>query len=550
MTNPLQFLPEFYQHILIILSIYIITWHKALWGGWLIDDDMGIQPFSERYDPKEDKVIDSYKEGDKEYKFLSYQAHLGFPGAFMRWHRLNIGKKFAEIGKNSKGHEIYGYVQDPVRHHIWSLTWYGTCLILCYTFLNHLFGSSIAFGATLLFAVHPIISQCIAWISGINYVYCLTFLLANYNLLQLNLSYHWTIPLTMLCTALSSLSLLVGVFNCVILYTLGYPWEAFSAMVVGGLIFLKDGIGVVSFRRKAFKEQNMTNSITPNVRKPIVMLKTLWYYVCLCIYPKSLGLYHEFGYHYSRKDEEPDGMYWGGLLCLIAMALAFFMGGFIAKFCIVWFLSYILVFSNFLTANQFVVERYAFIPSLAFCILFAVIVYPIQPLFWFLIGLYMMRSIMHVWTFKDHVSFYQSNIHNFPKSEVAYGNLGVAYQGRGKSGTAFDLWQTATEINPHYDVPFYNMHSLVKNAGQLEQAREYLKRCMNAKVVHFKGTWEREMAELDNAILKKQAMDSLNNEMNRAINEGKPELIAGLKEKMEMLSKPGTIVKQEPPKTP
>lgn len=548
-------------YVPIILSLYLITWFKGIYGGFCIDDDLGLQQFSDKWRPegkdKDNKIIpellvDYYnqevgKDAEnkpviKPWKNLSYNSFLGFPGAFMRWHRLQIGKKYQVIGETKIGHDVYGWVQSPMRHHVWSLIVYGIALVLCYNFLSFRFGQTIAFSATLLFAIHPVASQCIVWISGINYVYCLTFLLANYNIFQLGLSYYWTIPLTILLTSLASLSLLVGCFNFAILYTLGYPWEAFSALIIGLIFMMKDGKGVVSFRRQEFKKQNMTSSITPNIRKPIVMLKTLWYYICIVIFPKRLGLYHTFGYHYSRKDEEPSAMFWFGLLSLIGMGFGFWYGDLITKFCIVWFLSYFLIFSNFMTANQFVVERYIFIPSLAYCIIFGRYLYPYPPLFWLLIGFYTMRSIMHVWTYKDHVSFYTSNIMNFPNSEVAYGNLGCAYQQIGMSGTAFDFWMKATQINPHYDVPWYNMHSLVKGAGQIEQARDYLRNCMNAKIVHFKETWDKEMKDLDNQILKKQAFESLNKDLNDAVNAGKTDLIQGIKKNMDILMQPGTIV--------
>lgn len=551
-------------HLIIIYSLYLATWWKSIFGGFVIDDDMGLQQFSDRWRPEgkekdgtlvpellvdyNNQTVGKDKDGKdivRAYKHLEYNPHLGFPGAFMRWHRLQIGKKYRAIGKNKKTHEVYGWVQSPLRHHVWSLLVYAVSLFLCYNFLSYQFGPLIAFPATLLFAIHPVINQCVAWISGINYVYCLTFLLANYNVLQLGLNYYWTIPITILFTFLSSITLLVGCFNFAVLYILGYHWEAFAALIVGIIMFLRDGKGVVTYRVAEFKKQNMLSTITPNIRKPIVMIKTLWYYICLVVVPEKLGLYHEFGYHYSRKDEEPSAMFWLGLTAVIFMALGLWYGDLLTRFCIVWFMSYFAIFSNFMTANQFVVERYIFIPSLAYCVLFARYLYPYPSLFWLFIGLYAMRSIMHIWTYKDHITFYTSNIQNFPNSEVAYGNLGCSYQGIGMSGTAFDFWMKATQINPHYDVPWYNMHSLVKTSGQLEQARDYLTKCMDAKIVHFQETWDREMTELNNAILKQKCMESMGKELNDAIASGNYELSKDIKEKMDILMKPDTKVEKK-----
>lgn len=564
-------------HLITIYFLFFITWYKSLFGSWLIDDDSGIQQFSEGFRPEMKEVpnkgnvqigaldydriqgnvvpellVDYYnqevgkdKDGKpiiKPFKKTCYNTFLGFPGAFMRWHRLQIGKEYKVIGKNKKGHEVYGFVQSSFRHHVWSLIVKSAVILLCYNFLKYHFGESIAFPATLLFCIHPIVSQCVAWISGINYLYCLTFLLANYNILQLNLNYLWTIPLTILFTGLASLSLLVGCFNFTVLFMLGRYWEAAVALIVGLAVMYRDGRTVVNYRRGEFKKQNMTATLTPNFRKPIVMLKTLWYYICLVIYPKSLGLYHEFCYQYDRKDEEPDGMFWLGLLSLIGMGFAFWYGNQMVRFCIVWFLAYFLIFSNFITANQFVVERYIYIPSLAYAIIFSWIIYPYPVLFWLLIGFYSMRSIMHIWTFKDHISFYTSNVMNFSKSEVALGNLGVSYQSKGKSGTAFDIWMDATRVNPFYDVPWFNMHALVKASGQLEQSREYLKKCMDAKIVHFQDTWQKDMDELNAAILKQQAFNAMNQEMNNAVTTGQTHLIPEIKRKMDILMKPETKV--------
>jgi len=564
-------------HLVTIYFLFFLTWWKSIYGGFCIDDDYGIQQFSDGFRPEmkelpdnktiaigspnydqikgnvvPELLVDYYNQEvgkDKDNKPIikafnkrSYNPFIGFPGAFMRWHRLQIGKKYQVIGKNKKGHEVYGFVQSPFRHHVWSLIVHSIIIFLCYNFLKFHFGESIAFPATLLFSIHPIISQCVAWISGINYLYCFSFLLANYNILHLNLSYYWTIPLTILFTSLASLSLLVGCFNFAILWVLGYHWEAFSALIVGILIMLKDGREVVTYRRREFKKQNMTESITPNVRKPIVMLKTLWYYICLIIHPKSLGLYHEYGYHYGRQDEEPDIKFWLGLISLCGMLTAFWYGNLIIRFSVVWFLAYFLVFSNFITANQFVVERYVYIPSLSYAVIFSWLLYPYPQLFWLLIGFYAMRSIMHVWTFKDHITFYTSNVMNFPKSEVALGNLGVAYQSKGKPGTAFDIWQEATRVNPHYDVPWFNMHALLKSNGQLEQSREFLQKCMNAKIVHFQDTWQKDMDELNGAILKQQALNMINQEMNNAVSSGQVHLLPELKKKMDILMKPETKV--------
>lgn len=504
-------LPQEAYHLSILTFLYLVCWYKSLYGGVLIDDDQGIFAFSDKFRPAgKDNLgneitelkVDYYNQEtgkDKDgkpiirtFKNLQYNTSLGFPGAFMRWHRLHIGKKFSVIAKNKNGHEVYGFIQSPFRHHMWSLIIHYINILLIYSFTSNLFGKEVAFLATALFSIHPVSSQCVAWISGINYIYSLLFALINFNLVQYTSDYWITIPLTVFLSFASGMTLLTGCFNWVILILLGRYWEAFASACVSVVLFLRDGSEAVNFRKKNFKEQNMQRSTFFNFRKPIVVLKTLWYYLCLVTFPIHLGLYHKFGYHYDDTLERFDPMFWKGLLGLTILILATINLPFIFTFSIIWFLIYWLVFSNIITANQFVVERYIFIPSLGFCLILAYLLQSYQSLIWFIIGLYMARSMLHIWTYKSHKDFYWSNWLNFRDSEVALGNLGVCFINEGKTGSAIDTWNDASKVNPFYDVSWYNLYSVFKSHGMLNEAKNFLENCLKAKTVHFKDTWEKE----------------------------------------------------------
>jgi len=524
------------SHPILISLFFLITWFKSTKGTWLIDDDFGIAQFSDKFRPEQKTLKDgktvpisipNYNMLDGEiipelkvdyynletgkdaqgkpvittFKNLCYNSFLGFPGAFMRWHRLHIGKKFTTIAKNKDGHPVYGYEQSSFRHHVWSLFIHLLNVNLVYFFLSNLFGRETAFYATLIFSVHPVSSQCVAWISGINYLYSLLFALLNFVTVQNISDYHWTIPLTVILTFASGMTLLTGCFNWVILLMLGRKWEALAAFLCSIIIFIRDGIGVLNFRKSNFKEQNMEKSTIVNFRKPIVILKTFWYYVKLMIIPSNLGLYHEFGYHYDDLIERINPMVFKGLLAFSALVISAIYAPFIVTFSIVWMISYWLVFCNIITANQFVVERYIFIPSLGYSIILAYLLKG-HPIIWLVIGLYMMRSICHVWSFLSQKDFYLSNWLNFRNSEVALGNLGVCYVNEGKTGTAIDIWQQAAKINEFYDVAWYNLFSIFKSHGMLLEAKGYLEKCLKSKTIHFKTQWEKEYKELCDIIDK------------------------------------------------
>ena len=501
MTIPQWLLSTPTLHLASIISLFLITYFRILGKDyfWCIDDLEGIAKFSQTWNEKEQKINDSYDLNGKQVKFLSFIRELGFPGNVFRFIRLHLGKKFQVIGKNSKGHEIYGFVQSPRRHHIISMTVQLLNLSMAYIFLRHIIPEPIAFGACLLYAVHPLTTQSVAWISGYNYNFSMFFSLA---LLNVALTFH--VPelkylFIAILSALSTITIYTGGLTCFVLLFMGLKLEAICAGIVGLGIILWKGLETKDFRVKAFKEQNMGNTTFFKPVKIIVMFKTIWYYMRLVFLPMKMGLYHIWGYFYDEPVERIDRMFWFGIATVIFFCGLIFSGIFALQFGAVWFLTYLFIFSNFITAQQFVADRYAMVPSFGICIILAYFLYG-TPLFWILIGLYAMRTFLHLPTFKNEVDFYGSNFMNFRKSEVALGNLGVAFMNQGMHGAAVDTWTLATKINPLYDVPWYNLYSVFKGNGRLKEARDFLKKCLDAKVVHFEKRWSDELKEIETRI--------------------------------------------------
>ena len=482
----------------IIISLFLITYVRILGKDfyWVIDDLEGIARFSETWNEKEQKVNDSYDLNGKQVKYLSFIKELGFPGNIFRFLRLHLGKKYQVIGKNAKGHDVFGYVQSPRRHHMISMSVQILNLVMAYTFLCNIVPAPIALGTCLLYSVHPLTTQSVAWISGYNYNFSMFFSLA---LLNVALTYH--IPelkylFIAILSAFSTITIYTGGFTCFVLLFLGLKLEALCAGIVGLAIILWKGFEMKDFRVKAFKEQNMGNTTFFKPRKIIVMFKTLWYYMRIVFLPLRMGLYHTWGYFYEEPIERVDRMFWLGLATFSGFIGLIFSGVFALQFGAVWFLTFFFLFSNFITAQQFIADRYVMVPSFGICVMFA---YLLQgtPFFWILLGLYAMRTFLHLPAYKNEVDFYGSNFMNFRKSEVSLGNLGVGFMNQGMHGAAVDTWMMATKINPHYDVPWYNLYSVFKGNGRLAEAKTYLENCLKSKVVHFEQRWTEELKLLN-----------------------------------------------------
>jgi len=491
-----------FQHLAIIFALFLTAWGYSVRGKFVSDDIEGIARFSNYWDDKNQKVVDTYVHDKELFKHRQFNPKIGFPGSVIRWLRLNIGARFMVIGKDKKGKEQYGYMQWPFKHHLINLVLHSINLVLAYLLLSHLFGPDIAFVATLLFSVHPVTAQAVAWCSGIGYLHSLVWILATLLVCTLVASPYVTIPFTIIATLIAASSLLVGAFTWAPLLVLGHYPEAIICFVISVVILARQGMEVIGYRKNEFKKQNMGRSTFLNFRKPIVALKTLWYYTKLLIVPKSLGLFHTWGYHYKETTERINkqtllGM---GVLASMVFFCLMFPSNLLIRFAFVWMLFYLIPFLNFITAQQFVADRYTFIPCLGFCLLLAFLLQPFPLLAAFIIGGYLVRVLVHLPTFHDEIAFYQSNIWNFPNSEVAYGNLGVSCAKVGMTGWAFDTWRIATRINPRYDVPHYNLFSFFRSNGDLVNAKKELEACLDADVVHFNERWQKEYDDLCKAM--------------------------------------------------
>ena len=496
------------------------------------DDIEGIAKFSDRFIQEKDAQgnvvkeykVDSYEIEHKGKKFhiknTAWNPSLTWPSCFMRWFRLQWGKRFKDIGKNKNGHAIYGLVQDARKHHALNILTQWLNLILGYNLLRHLFGSNVALTSILLFSAHPCGVQTVGWISGVNYLFSLFWALLTFNAVIYIHNLYILLPLVSFATLCSCATLLPGCFNFVILMLMGYHLAAIPAFLVGAYMLKTLGGWSVTFRIAAFKEQQMGKSTHIYWRKSIVIVKTFWYYVRLVLFPKRLGLFHTWGYHFEEPIEHIDKEFWLGFISIVSYAAIAYFAPFVVKFGMIWAVVYWLIFCNFITAQQFVSERYCFISIFGIVLALSNILQFYPVIVSFIIGVCMMRIWVHLPTFQNEVRFYESNCFNFPESEVSMGNLGVSYLNHGLANKALDTWQEASRQNSLYDVPWYNLYSLCKQNGDLQGAHRFLTMCLKSKTIHFPDQWKREMDDLERIIKINVPISELSSRLNRSIKEG------------------------------
>jgi protein O-mannosyl-transferase len=400
------------------------------------------------------------------------------------------------------------------RHHWFSVLLQTACCGLLYLFLEPIVGSGVAFWATMLFAVHPINTQSVAWVSARGYPLGLFFLLIALQIPKI-FSYYpilKTFPIVeYIVFSGVFIWAILGQFTTMcafpVIFYLKQPSLGILSillMIGMGLWFLHD---IIKDRAKTFTEQAMEKGTKFNLRKPIVALKTLAYYTQLCLFPAHMGIYHKWGYHYDKDMEKEDSMFYLGFLLFIGLVWLFIVGNPIVRFGLIWYFSFLFIFLNWITIHQFVSERYCYIANIGLCIILANYLYPYPVVGAFILGLYLMRTWQHLPTYCEETRFYMSNIWNFPDSEVSMANLGVILMRAGLQGMAMDYWSAAIKINPDYDVPYYNLYSTQKLKGDFVNARKNLIGAINTPTCHFRDMWTKELANFDKELIQnKQKM--------------------------------------------
>lgn len=527
-----------YPYLLILATLWLTYSYVIFKGGHVSDDLQGI----EQYDgtlmyPVEDK--DGNTKNDEKGQVIKGPKICY--GTLSKWVRNKL------TGGNTPSRHRYklpdGKLGEPIpngkvsqHHHTMSVVFQSIACILLYQFLLTITTPTVALMTTLLFVVHPTCLQAVAWPSAIGYVLSLICITAS-----LNIS-HWIYlhpDLNHIVIGLAGLAFFqvwgvyaqaIPMFTWVILLVLGQWQMALLALGFSGLTASINLREYVVHRKSEFKKQHMAESTSFNLKKPIVALKTLAYYLYLSVWPAKLGLYHKWGFHYDKKIESIDWRALVGLIFIGASAYFFPHAPLEVRVGLVWFVVFLTLFLNWITAQQWVTERYLYIPVIGLCLIASFYLQNFMPIYYIIFGLFMCRSLVHMPTYKHELNFYLSNTWNFQDSEVAYGNLGVAYASAGLAGASNDMWVISGSINPDYDVPFYNIFSRTKSQAMLmiqngayEQGLQslinsipMLEKVLACKVLHFPDMWKKELDELKNIV--SNPITLLLNELSRLHN--------------------------------
>lgn len=376
------------------------------------------------------------------------------------------------------------------------------CVLVYFIALNISKKKLIAFFTGMLFALHPIHTDRVTNMSagfdllGIVFILLAFYLYVIYS--SENKKNHLYFSLiTFALTLLSSEEAVVLPF-LIILYEIAFGkgrdllqkdkiWQNISPFLIYFVVFASYFLIRISIIKGVGRISNyITGDFYSSMfSTALIFVKYIW----KLFLPINLSLEYGIDVQYSIFG-------WKVMLSLLFL-IAILLIGILSYnrsrylfFSIFWFFIAMLPFTNIFPVMTMIAERYLYVASFGFCLLFGVVFYKMfrfklkdkkmtKLLFFFtfvifilVIGYYSMITIQRNSEWKDQTTLWQNNIKTEPMSSTAFNNLGFEYLMINDHQKAIPLFIRALELEPNNQLAYENLGSSYYAIGDLERAKQ------------------------------------------------------------------------------
>ena len=374
------------------------------------------------------------------------------------------------------------------RYHLTSLIIHlvNSCLVF-YFFKKLNYKKNISLFFSIIFAVHPVLTQATAWLPGRNDSLLALFVLASFiffiKFLELKKIKYFFWHLLFFALALFTKELAVFLPILIILYFYiihkqGLSWKNKWKFIFGWIfIFLIWFI----LRQGALsggipKETNIFEMI----KSIFISLPALVQYVGKIIFPFNLSVLPII----------KDTTFVYGIIAIILLILGLIFSknkrfNFII-FGLFWFLIFLLpsfirpdpIFSNF-------IEHRLYLPLIGFFIMLLEIDWinklannSKKLLIWgtLIIIIFSIITLIHSQNFKNRMNFWQNAVKNSPHLPLAHRNMGAMYYLEGLFDKAETEYKKSLELNPYEQMVHNNLGLIYMNTNRFEEAEEEYKK--------------------------------------------------------------------------
>ena len=339
-----------------------------------------------------------------------------------------------------------------------------------------------AFSAAMIFALHPINSEVVNWVSALpELTYTLFLFLAFYIYITFNHGARKA-ALTSLLFFLALLSKetamsFVLIILCYDFSILGHSfikrYRRYIPYIITAVIYM----GLRTYALGGFAQSSMVESTLYG--SIINIFPTTLRYIVKLVWPSNLSIIYSYKPFYSLAD--PFVIL--SILVLLSIAVAAFAfrkrGGVV--FLSLWIIIPLLpvLYAPVVSIGGFA-DRYLYLPSAGFAILAVVLFSSLSSiketgkifsvLLILLLIIYSVLTVKRSMAWKDSMTLWASTVESAPNSLIVNMGLAAAYRSEGDNEKAIEFYNRALRIDPFTYKPYYNLALIYSDINDTSSA--------------------------------------------------------------------------------
>ncbi len=371
----------------------------------------------------------------------------------------------------------------PSGYHIINITLHALLSVLFYLLCIKLLTSEpAAFYSALIFAVHPIHTENVAWITSVGYIICALFILSS---LFFYIRFRERNSITFLIFSLINFTLAAFSFE----YALMLPFMIIIYEILNHkrvnmkfvLPFFLISLFYIFIRQLIVKPA--IGSELSLYDRFITSSEIMTKYLYTFLFPFNLKVLYDI----QPKNTLFDIQVLFSIFILIAVALStvyFYRKERRAFFAILWFFIILFPAANILVVikPQMMSLRYLYIPSFGLAMLLGIYFEKLSSRLKFIPIIIVMLFSVKTYTqngyWQDEITLYSKMVSDAPASALARNNLGVAFLDTGMPLKALPEFEQAVHLDPKYEFAFLNLGSTYQTLGIFDKAIFYLQKAI------------------------------------------------------------------------
>ena len=459
---------------------------------------------------------------DDEYLILNNSQVKSFShffnafGTYLGYGSENVNNFYRPLQEVSNMLDYFLWKEDATGFHLTNILFHATAALCVFIFVFYVCNNTgISFFTALLFAVHPIHTEAVAYIAGrADSLYSIFFLLSFIFFIRYS-NRVITGKKRQSILFISGIFFILAIFSKEIsmilpLLIAAYIWiivkrdtppRKFKTLKTAWLLYAGIVLGYVILRFTALNFFDIapptTLSVVPLVNRLFTFFKSVAVYIRLLLFP--FGLHMEREIAVVRNLAEPAALLSFLLVAgIIASGVYFYRKNRAVSFFIFWFFINLLPVANIFPINSFIAEHWVYMASVGWFFCFSLIIYNTYNICGknrllkagtILIALFLLFSYAGL-TFernkdwKDEITFFRSTIKASPAKSRLYLNLGNTYLEHKKPCKAIEMYEKVIEMRGADADAYGNMAAVYMSQGNLKKAEECAKKAINTKHNH------------------------------------------------------------------